>query len=71
MEGSSNFYGSGVGLIIVSLKRVKLQYALQFDFRAKYEAIIATLRIYKALRAKKLVIRSDSQLIVNEIGLEY
>lgn len=71
MEESSNFYGSGAGLIIVSPRRVNLQYALQFDFRTKYEAVIATLRIYKALRARKVVIRSDSQLIVNEIGLEY
>lgn len=70
MDGSSNSHGRRTGLIILSPVGIKLQHALQFGFRAsnnkaKYKAIIAALKIFKALRAIKLINISDSQLVVN------
>ena len=69
MDGSSNSHGSGAGVIIIDLGKVKLCYTLQFGFKAsnneaEYEAIIAGLRMSKVLGAKRVHIKSDSQLVV-------
>lgn len=54
VDGSSNSYGSGVRIIIFDPGKMKLCYALQFGFKAEYEAIIAGLRMSKVLGAKKV-----------------
>lgn len=64
MDGSSNSHGSGARIIIFDPGKMKLCYALQFGFKAEYEAIIARLRMSKVLGAKKVHIKSDSQLVV-------
>ncbi|XP_024035488.1 uncharacterized protein LOC127899248 [Citrus sinensis] len=75
-DGSSNSHGSGVGVIIINPGEVKPCYALQFGFKAsnneaEYEAIIARLRMSKALGAKMVRIKSDSQFVVSQINSEY
>ena len=55
---------------------MKICYALQFGFKAsnneaEYEAIIAGLRMSKALGAKKVHIKSDFQLMVSQITAQY
>ena len=69
MDGSSNAFGAGAGLILVNLKEVIIEYALHFKFSsmnngAEYEALIAELKIAKELEANWLRAYSDSQLIV-------
>ncbi|GJZ38167.1 reverse transcriptase domain-containing protein [Tanacetum coccineum] len=54
-DGASNSDGSGAGLMIVSPKGMKFTYSLKFEFtatnnEAKYEAIIACLRISKEMK---------------------
>lgn len=76
VDGSSNSHGSGAGIIIIDPNKVKICYALQFGFKAsnneaEYEAIIAGLRMSKALGAKRVHIKSDSQLVVSQITAEY
>ena len=76
MDGSSNSYGSGVGVIIINPEKVKLCYAFQFGFKAsnneaEYEVMIAGLRMSKVLGAKRVHIKSDSQLVVGQINSEY
>ena len=53
-----------------------LKYGVQLQFpttnnEVEYEAILASLRVAKALGVKNLRLRSDSQLIVGQITNEY
>lgn len=59
MIGTSNFQGSGVGLILTNLKGVVTEYALQFFFKAsnnqaKYKVLLAGLKIAKEHEIKSL-----------------
>ena len=65
VDGSSNSRENGVGVIIIDPGKVKLCYTLQFGFKtlnneAEYVAIIASLRMSKALGTKRVCIKSDS-----------
>ncbi|KAL5537985.1 hypothetical protein UlMin_045753 [Ulmus minor] len=76
IDGSSTDNCSGAGVILVSLERVRLSCALRFRFKAtnnqaKYEALLAGLRLAKEVSACHLLIYSDSQLIVNQVNSEY
>ena len=69
VDSSSNSHESGAGVIIIDPSKVKLCYTFQFGFKgsnnkAEYETIIAGLRMSTALRAKRVHIKSDSQLVV-------
>ena len=73
VDGSSNLHGSGAGVIIIDPDKVKLCYALQFGFKAsnneaEYEAMIAGLRMSKALGAKKVHISVNGFLRCNSVG---
>lgn len=62
--------GSGEGVVIRSLNGVKVSYVVKFEFQvtsnqAKYEAFIIGLKLAHALRAEKVEIRADSQLVCN------
>ncbi|KAL5546552.1 hypothetical protein UlMin_006239 [Ulmus minor] len=76
VDGSSTNNCSGVGVILVSPEGVRLSCALRFRFKvtnnqAKYEALLAGLRLAKEVSARHLLIYSDSQLIVNQVNSEY
>lgn len=65
VDGTSNLFGSRVGLILTSLERVVAEYALRFALQAsnnqaEYEAHLAWLRIAKELRVKRLKTFMDS-----------
>ncbi|KAM6543788.1 hypothetical protein CsatB_008235 [Cannabis sativa] len=72
LDGASNEHGLGAGVILIFLESFKFHYALRFQFvssnnEAKYEALIACLKIAEVLKVKNLVCYSDSQLIVNQV----
>ncbi|XP_043710287.1 uncharacterized protein LOC122659214 [Telopea speciosissima] len=76
VDGSSNSDGCGAGLILVSPEGFRLQYALRFKFpasnnEAQYEALLAGLRVSKAIGANRLKVQSNSQLVVNQVNGEY
>lgn len=76
VDGSFNSRGSGLGVIIIDLEKVKLCYTLQFGFKdknnkAEYGAITAGLRMLKALWVKRVHIKSDYQLVVSQISTKY
>ena len=76
IDGSSNENGSGVGIILISPKGHRFHIALRFGFKAsnneaKYEALLAELRVAKELKAKVVQCYSDSQLVVNQVLGEY
>lgn len=68
--------GSGAGLILQSPNREENTYAPRFDSQvskneAKYEALLAGLRLAKEVGAKQLEDLSDSLLITNQINATY
>nr|GEU36921.1 reverse transcriptase domain-containing protein [Tanacetum cinerariifolium] len=75
-DGSSCIDGFGVGLIITNPKGMGFTYALRFRFdatnnEAKYEALIAGLRIAKQIGVKNLQANIDSRLVANQVNRTY
>lgn len=69
VNGSSSSTKSGAGLILAHLEDEVMEYAQLFDFpttnnEAKYEVLLAILKITKELRVMHHTIYSDSQLVV-------
>ena len=63
-NGSSAQKRGGVGVVITALNGEILKYGVQLRFsatnnKAKYKGILTGLRLWKALRVKKLLIQSD------------
>ena len=63
-DGSSTQHGGGAGIVITSPKNDVLEYGVQLKFpitnnEAEYEALLAGLRIARALGAQKIVLKSD------------
>ena len=76
VEDSLNDCGIGVGLMLISPEGHKITCALRFGFKAsnnkaKYESLLAGLRLAKELKAGHLQIFSDSQLVVKQVMEEY
>ncbi|CAL8993944.1 unnamed protein product [Prunus brigantina] len=64
--------GSGAGLVLRTPDGTTIEYAILFQFRAsnnepEYEALLAGLRLDHSTGAERLMICSDSQLVVNQI----
>ena len=65
-----------VGVVITTPNREMLKYEVQLKFQAtnnevEYEGILTGLRVGKALRAKNLLLQSDSKLVIRQIKKEY
>ena len=66
----------GTGLQLRSPSGDKIEQAIQLGFGAsnnelEYEAILAELELATTLSAEKLLIRSDSQLVVRQVNEEF
>jgi ribonuclease HI len=64
--------GAGVGLVFISPLGVRMEYMVRLHFlvsnnAAEYEALINNLRITVELGIKRLEIRGDSELVVDQI----
>ena len=71
-DGSSTQHGGEAGIVITSLENNVLEYRVQLKFpitnnEAEYEALLASLRIMRALGAQKIVLKSDSQLVIGQV----
>ncbi|XP_042482483.1 uncharacterized protein LOC122062877 [Macadamia integrifolia] len=76
VDGSSTTARSGAGLVLKSPEEFTIHYALRFAFpatnnEAEYEALIAGIKLAKAVMTDDLVAHSDSQLIVNQVNGQY
>ncbi|XP_057452245.1 uncharacterized protein LOC130744069 [Lotus japonicus] len=76
VDGSSNLKGSGAGIVLEGPGGVIIEQSLKFDFKARnnqaeYEAIIAGMRLAIEMNVHSLVIKTDSQLVANQIKGEY
>ncbi|KAK4397224.1 hypothetical protein Sango_1559000 [Sesamum angolense] len=68
--------GSGAGVTLESPQGDKFEYAIKLDFpssnnEAEYEAFLAGGELALAAAVKKIVIYSDSQLVVNQVQGSY
>ncbi|GJX19326.1 reverse transcriptase domain-containing protein [Tanacetum coccineum] len=71
-DRASSSNGSGAGLMLVNPEGKEYTYTLRFEFEttnneAKYEALIAGLRIAKEMQIQELAIFVDSQLVANQV----
>jgi ribonuclease HI len=73
-DGAFNLPGAGAGAVLTCPTGDKLFYAVQLYFRlehkvsnniAEYEGLLAGLRVANALGIKRLIVKGDSQLVVN------
>jgi ribonuclease HI len=71
-DGSVMKEGAGVGLVFISPLVMCVEYLVRLHFPAsnnatEYEALINGLRIAIELRIKRLEIRRDSELVVDQV----
>ena len=74
-DGSLMKKGAGAGLVFISPLRVRMRYMVHLHFpssnkMAEYETLINGLRIAIELGIRRLDIRGDSQLVINQVMKE-
>jgi ribonuclease HI len=79
-DGTFNLPGAGAGAVLTSPSGDKLFYVIQLCFKlehkvsnniAEYEGLLAGLRAANALGIKRLIVKGDSQLVVNFSNKSY
>src|SRR6266542_1747229 len=75
-DGSVMIEGTGAGIVLISPTGKRLKYVLQIYFptsknAAEYEALLHGLRITILLGIRRLAVRGDSELVVNQVQKEY
>nr|ABA98926.2 retrotransposon protein, putative, Ty3-gypsy subclass [Oryza sativa Japonica Group] len=75
-DGSKRLSGTGAGVVLISPTGERLSYVLWIHFSAshnvaEYEALLHGLRIAISLGIKRLIVRGDSQLVVNQVMKEW
>ncbi|CAL9004531.1 unnamed protein product [Prunus brigantina] len=75
-DGSSTESRSGAGVVIESPQGQRWQFAFQLDFRctnnqAEYEALIIGLEILQGMKATRVLVYGDSQLVINQLTGDY
>ncbi|XP_031264865.1 uncharacterized protein LOC116123206 [Pistacia vera] len=75
VDGSSNVNGSGLGIVLIAPEGDIVQRAIRCGFKctnnkAEYEALIAGLSLAREIGAKRLEVKSNSQLVVNQLQEE-
>ncbi|XP_074378040.1 uncharacterized protein LOC141719561 [Apium graveolens] len=73
MDGAVNNGGAGTGIVLVSPEGHHLMSAIYFKFYAtnndaKYEALISGLKIALEMGVRNLIVKSDSELVVNQVN---
>jgi len=72
VDGASSALGVGVGIIVITLKGIRLEHSFRLGFKAsnneaEYEALLTGLRVVSDLGAKEVEVYSDFQLVVNQV----
>ena len=76
VDGSHSEQGSGAGVVIRSPEGGEVSYAVKFEFQLtnnqdEYKAFITGLGLAHALRAERVEIRADSQLVCNQLSDQF
>ena len=72
VDGAANQRGSGVGLVLVSPKKITIEKSLRLDFsatnnEAKYEALLVGMAMVRKMGGKAIEIFSDIRLVVGQV----
>ena len=76
VDGASNQKGSGVGLVLMSPKKVVIEKYLRLDFsttnnEAEYETLLEGMAMVQRMGGKSIKLFSDSRLVVGEVRGEF
>ncbi|XP_026399840.1 uncharacterized protein LOC113295732 [Papaver somniferum] len=76
VDGASNKYGSGLGIVFTIPKGMKIIHSFRLEFKAtnnatEYEVVIHALRIIVEMRLHDVRLTSDSQLAIRKITGKY
>jgi ribonuclease HI len=72
-DGSLKLEGAGAGVLLISLTGEQLKYVLQIFWKvsnneAEYEALLRGLRLAASLGIKRLLVYSDSAVVINQVN---
>ena len=72
VDGASNQKGSGVGLVLMSPKKVVIEKFLRLDFlatnnEAEYETLLKGMTMVQRMGGKSIKLFSDSRLVVSQV----
>ena len=72
VNGAVNHKGSGVGLVLISPKRITIEKSLRLGFSAtnnevEYEALLVRITMVQKIGGKAVEIFSDSMLVVGQV----
>jgi ribonuclease HI len=72
-DGSLKLEGAGAGVLLISPTSEQLKYVLQIFWKvsnnkAKYEALLHGLRLAASLGIKRLLVYSDSAVVINQLN---
>ena len=72
MDDASSAMRAGVGIVIITPERIRLEHSFRLRFRAfnneaEYKALLAGLRTVLNMGARDVEIYSDSQLVVSQV----
>ncbi|XP_070020799.1 uncharacterized protein [Nicotiana sylvestris] len=74
-NGSSNVKGAGLGIVLVPPTGETIRQAIKChsitNNKVEYEAVIAGLELARELGINQIIIKSDSQLVVNQMSGTY
>ena len=75
VDKEANQRGSGVGIVLISLKRITIEKYLRLGFlatnnEAEYEVLLTGIAMVKKLGGKAIEIFSNSKLIVGQVNGE-
>ena len=78
-DGAFSLQGAGARVLLIAPTGERLKYIVQMHFQrerstkniTEYEGLLAGLRIAADLRIRKLIIRGDSQLVVQKVNKDY
>ena len=76
VDGASNQKGSGVGLVLMSPKKVVIEKSLRLDFsatnnEAEYEALLEGMAMVQRMGGKSIKLFLDSRLVVGQVRREF
>jgi ribonuclease HI len=71
-DGSWGTFRAGAAAILISPSKIKTCYAARLEFNctnnmAEYEDLLLGLRMLKAIRIRRAVLKSDSQVITGHV----
>ena len=72
VDGASNQKGSGVGLVLMSPKKVVIEKSFRLDFSAtnkktEYEVLMEGMAMVQQMGGKSIKLFSDSRLVVGQV----